>query len=89
MAELDRPDPSHDPDGQHLMASLRARLASSRVAAAQGTVNPSEAGEQYRPAMAAIQALLTRRTTLGGSSYELQKLQAIANTLLGLSKEVG
>ena len=89
MAELDRPDHDHDLDGHRLMASLRARLASTCVAATHGTGNPTAAAEQYRPAMAAIQALLTRRAALGASGYEQQKLQSVANTLLGLSKEFG
>lgn len=75
--------PTNDPDGLHLMASLRSRLRRG------GTPAPAASSEQYRPAMAAVQALLMRRTVLCASSVELDKLQAIASTLQTLAAEAG
>ena len=75
--------PTNDPDGLHLMASLRSRLRRG------GTPAPVAASEQYRPAMVAVQALLMRRTALAASAAELQQLEGIASTLQTLATEAG
>jgi hypothetical protein len=81
MPTLD--EPANDPDGQRLMASLRARLA--RGAGARPPMErPLE--DQYRPALAAIQALLVKRQALNAPEGELDDLRAMAATLRSIAR---
>jgi len=80
MATLDLDQPSNDPDGLRLMAELRQRLQRGTGPTARRSPD-----EQYRPAMAAVQALLLKRQALGAAESELQKLRAIADTLQALA----
>lgn len=79
MTTLDLDQPSDDPDGKHLMASLRARLRRESPKLQQAP------DEQYRPALAAVQALLQKRQALQASESELIRLRYVADTLQSLA----
>ena len=71
------PPPDHDPDGDLLMASLRARLGTG--------ASSDRRTADYRPVLAAMSALVARRRDVG-SSAERGRLENLQRDLQALAR---
>jgi hypothetical protein len=70
------PPPDHDPDGAHLMASLRARISGA---------HPGRRTADYGPVLAAIAELVARRRDVA-SSAERGRLENLHRDLQALAR---
>lgn len=76
------PPPEHDPDGLHLMASLRARITT-------GAASPvSVRTDHYQKPLIALAQLIGIRRNHGAPTAELQRLEACQRDLQSLARGI-